>query len=412
MRSLNMDDKAKKINAAIETEISEGRLGGAQVYLSMAGNTIIDRSYGTVRDNTIFRIYSMSKLITMVAVMILVQQKKISVTDKVSKFYPSFKERKIFDENGKLVDAKEEMTVQHLLNMTSGLGYPVSDVSMCDDAWSEFEKEMAVRLEKDKKISMQDFCNAMGRIPGAFEAGTKWKYGASADLLGGIVEKVSGLPFDRFLKREIFIPLGMSDTDFYVPQDKLDRLAAMYTRDPFTGKIHILETKVQAESDRNKFTLPDTSVIRTQKPFFLSGGAGIYCTCKDYLKILEMLLQGGKYGDVRILDEETVSFICAPQLEENVRNSIYQDTVAGSVLQGYSYSNLVRILLNPSETADYGRCGAVGEYGWDGLPGNYYMIDPENQIILIFMMQVREGPEVPFRAKLRKLIYNGQKLGG
>lgn len=395
-----------KIDELIQNEIAAKRLGGAQIYLYQNGQILMDKEYGSTRKDDIFRIYSMSKIVTMIGVMLLIQDGLLNLKDPVSKYLPSFAERVVYDASGNKVKSQLEMKISDLLNMTSGLGYPLENLTDCDRDWIEFEKKQSELCKSDNNHSMIDFCNMAGTIPGAFEPGTRWKYGASADILGAIIEVVSGKPFDAFLKERIFAPLEMEDTEFYLPKDKSGRIAKMYTRDENTGTVSELPTIMSDERDITCFTLPDTAVIRRVRPFLISGGAGLYCTTKDYAKILHLLLNGGEYKGKHLIDKSTYETIITPQLPEEVTKTICSDNAAGFALAGYTYSNLIRILLSPDTAKDYGYCGSEGEFGWEGLPGNYCLVDSKEKIVLLFMIQIKEGPSVPFRAELRKLIYS------
>lgn len=395
----------KELDQLVQNEIEEERLQGASLVLNVDGRTIFEKAYGSYSKQSIYRIYSMTKIITAIAVMKLWEQKALTPDMSVAHFYPDFQNYQVYDGNEVIVKASNTLKIQHLLNMTSGMGYPMKDKGKCHNAWYFFEKKLSERLKSGAKPSTAEICSCFSFLPGAFEPGTKWQYGASADLLGGIVEKASGMEFDNYLKKYIFEPMEIKECDFFIPESKLDRLAQMYSRDCLTGKVKPVHTRILKEADIEHFTLPDVAEIRTVKPVFLSGGAGLYCSIQDYLKILEMLLHDGDYCGERILQKETVEFFRKDQLTEDVRRSICEDKTAGINIDGYSYSNLVRIMKEPGKAYCNGCIGNIGEYGWDGLPGNYCLIDPKENMIFIFMIQIAEGPDMEFRSRLRQALY-------
>lgn len=390
----------------IQGEIEEETLLGASIMIYINNENVFSKTFGTYSEDSIYRIYSMSKIITSIAILKLWEEERLQLDDPVSKYFPSFKELTTINSEGQIRKAQNILTIQDLLNMTSGLGYPVADGSPCELAWLEFEQMLTQKLQEGAVLSTSDICNMMGYIPCEFEPGTNWKYGASADLLGGIIEQISGVSFNTYLKETIFQPLEMSDTDFYIPVDKLPRLAPMYTRDSETGKMKIIELKYPTTPDTSEFTLPDVTVVRTMEPAFLSGGAGLYCTIQDYQKILTMLLNKGTYQNQQILKASTVEFLHTDQHSDQMRNQIYQDHIAGKYQPGFSYCNLVRIMKNPTKATCAGFVGNIGEFGWDGLPGNYCLIDPKEQMTMIFMIQVAEGAITESRANLRRILYS------
>lgn len=394
----------EKINDYLSGKVKEKRIGGAALLITQNNKEIYNRTYGSYLPQSIYRIYSMSKIITAIAAMMLAEEQKLALDAPVKNFYPGFGKWKVYQKNGMPGEAENVLTVQHLLNMTSGISYPLEGVSATGSGWIEFEREIRKKAAMGEAYSTQKICGEMCGVPASFEPGTSWQYGASADLLGGIIEKVSGYPLDVFLKNNIFEPLGMSDTDFYIPAEKLDRLAVMYTVND-KKQVKPKKTEILREQDNLFFTLPDTGKVRTVKPLFLSGGAGLYSTTADYQKILTMLLNGGKYGDVRILRADTVRFMITDQLSETLRRKIYEDKVAGCNIRGYGYSNFLRIMQEPLEAVDNGAVGNRGEFGWDGLPGNYCLVDPVDRITLLFMIQVSEGADLEVRADLRKMLY-------
>lgn len=392
------------IDKIIKQQIREKKLLGASIAVWHDSELIHKAEYGIDREDSIYKIFSMSKPITSTAVMILKDKYNLDFNTPVREYFPTFKELYVMQPNREIVPAQNELRIQNLLNMTSGLGYPDKNDPV-GEIWSEFESRWEQRREQGEIITTKEICSEMSEIPLAFEPGTSWKYGASADLLGGIVEVVSGKSFGDFLKEEIFEPLEMNDTAFYVPENNAERIAPMSFREETTGKVIVAGEKEIQTVDTYHFTLPSPFVNRTRKPVFESGGAGLYSTLDNYGKFLNMLYNKGVYKGRRIIQEKTYEFMVHNQLSKAMRDKLKEDMVAGFCLFGYGYSNLLRIMTDPDEAQKKGNIGVQGEFGWDGLPGNYCMVDPEKKIVLLYLEQIAQGPDREFRENLRKAVY-------
>jgi CubicO group peptidase (beta-lactamase class C family) len=271
-----------------------------------------------------------------------------------------------------------------LLNMTSGITYP--------GMMLESERRMAkVFSEADKQyysgnhVDTISFCNRIGQVPLAFQPGEQWLYGASADVLGAVIEVASGRKFSEFLQEEIFEPLGMVDTGFYVPEEKLDRFSRAYDYKPDEKKLVAFNGGFLCIYD---YLTP---------PAFESGGAGLVSTVEDYSHFAQMLANAGTFNGKRILGRKTVEFISSPQL-----NPKQQETFNWEQLVGYSYGNLMRVLTS---TAGAASNGSVGEFGWDGWTGNYFMVDPKEKLVMIYMVQRCAGTNPDLTRRLRSVIY-------
>ena len=254
-------------------------------------------------------------------------------------------------------------------------------IATVDKLFEEFYEA----AEKGKAYSTLEMCNKIGEQPLCAQPGEVWNYGTSADIAGGIIEAVSGKSFGEFLKEEIFAPLGMTDTDFYVPENKRDRFAEIYIRDE-KGKLNICEW--QHLGLTGKYTAP---------PSFEIGGCGLVSTVDDYAKFAQMLLNKGEYKGVRILSPSAVSRITTDNLTEGQKKTFNWDSC-----YGYGYGGFMRILNNPWEAG----AGVKGEYGWDGWTGNYFCNDPENDLTFLYFIQVggTNGPR-PIRT-LKQAVYS------
>ena len=330
--------------------------------------------------NTIFRLYSMTKPITSAAVMMLLEDGKLDLLEPVSKYLPGFFNQTVI-RNGMETPVSRPVTIQNLLNMTSGLTYDGQNC-VTEVRTGALFQEAADKLSSPHPLSTVEFMNRLGKIPLAFEPGEKWQYGASADVLGAIVEIVSGMRFGEFLEKRIFAPLGMKDTAFYVPQDKQSRLSKVYEATPDGLKTyHGSHLAVQNRMERN--------------PAFESGGAGLVSTIDDYAAFAQMLLQNGSC----LLSPKTVEFMTGSRLMPALQNDVNR----WESMPGYTYANLLRIMTNPEIAVSM---GSRGEYGWDGWLGPYMTNDPANRLTLLIMQQKTGSGTTEYTRKIRNVVFS------
>jgi len=357
---------------------------GREVYRNEYGEADKEKHIPMAR-NSIFRCYSMTKPVTSVAVMILMEKGIISLSDEVSRYIPGFKDQKVLTENG-YVPAYREVTIQDLLNMTAGVNYP--------DASFPAGKEMQDMIDKYYKdigeghpMSTYELADLIGRQPLRFQPGDNWNYGFCADVLGAIIEVASGKRFIDYLKDEIFNPLGMYDTDFYVPEEKQGRFMQNYQYMP--------ETQTMEPCTWQHLGL---SYMHKKKPAFESGGAGLVSTIDDYSRFVNMMLGMGTYNGVRILGSSTVEFM--------TQNNLSQRQLRGldwEALKGYGYGNLMRVMIDVPAS---GGPGSPGEYGWDGWLGSYVAIDPANRLGIIYVIQKCGGNGYRDIQVIRNIVYS------
>ena len=385
-------NKLELMTAAIKNEIDSGNIVGASLCIIKNNKEVYRNEFGyanketraPMKRDTIYRMFSMSKPITAVAAMILFERGEIDLLYPVSRYLKGFENQKVSTSKG-LVTTKKEVTIRDLLNMTSGIAYP-DDNFEAGVQMANIYKDIKQKLESGHPTSTIDYCNQIGGVPLAFEPSESWLYGASADILGAVIEIVSGKKFSQFLKDEIFIPLQMVDTDFYVPTEKLDRFAQIYEYNAEQGRLNpFLDNFLGL----NNYLTP---------PAFESGGAGLVSTINDYSKFALMLLNGGAYEGARILGRKTVDFLTQNQLDEKQQASFQWDN-----LVGYGYGNLMRVLTNKSKAATN---GSLGEFGWDGWTGNYFFVDPEEKLIMLYMIQKTQTGLTDFTRKLRAILYS------
>lgn len=333
--------------------------------------------------DTIFRLYSMTKPVTSAAAMILLEEGKIDLLDPVSKFLPGFQDQYMI-EKGVRVPVTKPATIQNLLNMTSGLVYP-GEGNPAEIRNTPLMEEIIAKLSTPEALKTVDIANRIGELPLAFMPGTTWQYGLSADVLGAVVEVVSGMSYGEFLKKRIFEPLGMQDTAFYVPAARQDRLAKVY-RETEDGLVeeHFSHLGIQNTMER--------------EPAFESGGAGLTSTIDDYARFTQMLLQKGEYQGKRILSPETVRFMTTAHVSAQQQKGVE----TWESLAGYTYGNLMRIMTSPESA---GGLGSLGEYGWDGWLGTYMMNDPAHELTFLMMYQRTDSGTVGYSRKMRNVLF-------
>ena len=379
------------IKKLFDDYVAEGHAAGASVavfkdckerFYYDAGYADIERGRKMSHD-TIFRCFSMSKPVTSVAVLILMERGMVDLYEPVSRYLPEFalENMKVMTEQGE-VPATKEVLVRDLMDMTAGTVYP--------DLGNEAGKQMAelfdtISREQDegKRTATRDFIRRLAAMPLAFEPGEHWMYGTEADVLGALVETVSGMRFGEFLQKEIFEPLGMKDTGFYVPEEKKERFAQIYDIKDGTFVIDTEKHLGMEGYDR--------------APMFESGGAGLVSTVSDYGRFAMMLANGGSLDGVRILSPYTVEFMGSNQLEENQRKDLTWET-----LRGYGYGNLCRVVDTTHRT---GCSVQLGAFGWDGWTGNYFIVDPVENMVVMYVIQRCNGTDDKLIRKLLNVVY-------
>lgn len=390
----------QQIQNAMDFAVSEKKVSGLNVLIYNNNKEIAYFESGLAdiknnikfKRNTICRLYSMTKPVTSVAAMILLQDGKLDLSDQVSKYIPSFADLKVCIKNGNKEEIKKSehpLLIKDLLNMTSG--YPYGPFSK-DPLSSEIQiSEFLEKVNKDCigpcKITTQDVAQTLSKIPVSFEPGTDYCYGLSADILGAVIEKITGKTFGTYLKENIFIPLNMKDTDFYVPSQKYERLANVYT--DMNGK----EMKL--------FENPNLGIQAEMKnyPSFESGGAGLCSTIDDYMNFTNMLCNKGQFDGKQILLPKTVEYLATaklmPKLQEKFDNRMPH-------LPGYSYCNLLRVAIQK------GSCNAItedGEFGWDGWLGPYMSVDLKNHLSIVMLMQRTDSGTWELTRKIKNIVY-------
>lgn len=359
-------EKLREVDKIVEDLIAKKRLAGAQVAVVRKGKVVYDKTFGKMdieadkpmREDIIIRIYSMSKGITTAAALTLYDEGKIGLDDPVSKYIPEFKGVKVWQGDA-AVPVKREPTVRDLMRHTAGLTYGGVGNPEADKLFK------AANLG-DKNQTLEEFSAKMGKLPLKYEPGTEWMYSYSVDILGRVIEVASGKPFDVFLQERLFKPLDMKDTGFYVPAEKLDRLATVYNSD---GKGTLKPVDV-----------PATSSYRT-KPGMLSGGGGMVSTIRDYLRFLQMVANGGKLDGKRVLKEKTVRLMTHNEVPEMAMPIRFGKELREGVGFGLGFN--VRVATSNK----WDPAGPVGEWGWGGMASTHYWASPKDDLVVVTMEQ-------------------------
>lgn len=380
----------QRVGEILEEAIEDGVTMGASVGVWQHGEELLyvqhglaDREKGKkLERDTIFRLYSMSKPITAAAAMILMERGQLDFAQPVSDFLPGFADVTV-ETDGGVQKVETPVTVLNLLNMTSGLTYG-DEKTMAGKMTLSYIDECIERLHTPQAVTTVEFAEHLSTIPLDFVPDTSWRYGLSADVLGAVIEKASGMQFGEFMEKNIFEPLGMKDTGFWVPKEKQERLAQAYELADGPMKLYTGDNLAVS----NRLETP---------PAFESGGAGLVSTIDDYAKFAQMLLGGGILDGVRVMNQATVDYFTDGGLTPDQQKS-YRAWVG---LEGFTYSHLMRILKHP-EMAAY--LGSRGEYGWDGWLGCYFTNLPEKDATILLMQQRRDSGTIPMTRKVRNVI--------
>jgi CubicO group peptidase (beta-lactamase class C family) len=388
-------DRLDRIDPVMERFIETTHIPGIVTLVYRRGELVHNKSYGLLgpdgirpmRTDSIFRIYSMTKPITCTALLMLYEKGKLRLSDPVSRFLPAFRDLKVYagsasakdkqvNEPGasptlELVDLSREITIHDLLTHTSGITSP----------WQEYGpvEELYRKNKIGWKRPLSEMVDDILRMPLAFQPGSAFRYGLSHDVIARLIEIISGLAFDRFLKEHIFEPLKMVDSGFYVPKEKHNRFAAMYgvIFPKKATRKNAYELAVRGEvgwiSDPEKD-------LEYRKHKIFRGGHGLVSTASDYFRFCRALLNQGEVEGERILERNTVELMTTNHLPE----SLLPYEVNGRLNRGYGYGLGLRVLMDPAQRQIP---GSVGEIGWAGLAGTYFWIDPAEELIGIIMAQ-------------------------
>ena len=382
--------------------IAPGKIAGCQVAIARHGHLAYFRSFGQMdrergqpmRDDAIFRIYSMTKPITSVALMTLYERGYFQLNDPVSRFFPSWKGHQVWV-SGRGAGMKTEaparpVTMRDMLCHTGGLTYGAALVAIgaeptnhpVDDVYAE------VGVRRGRGETLMEFMEKLAKVPLRYQPGERWMYSLSTDVCGALVEKISGQRFDKYLAEHIFGPLGMKDTSFVVAPEKLDRFCANYRRNP--------DKSVQLIDD------PQKSDYLTE-PSFFSGGGGLTGTTEDYLRFCEMIRRGGELDGARILGPRTIALMRQNHLKDG--QDLTQMAVGGfseTANEGVGFG------LGFACTLDRVKSGTIasGDFYWGGAASTIFWVDDVDDLVVVFMTQLMPSGAFNFRGQLKSIIYS------
>jgi CubicO group peptidase (beta-lactamase class C family) len=388
-------ERLERITSAIQRSVDDKRIAGGVALVARHGKVVYLKAVGMadreaqkpMRTDSIFRICSMTKPITSVAVMMLYEEGRFMLNQPVSDFIPEFKNMKVLDPPwpqdktsppGALVDAKRPITIRHLLTHTSGLTYGGPRLEK-----KYLEAGVATGLLQQEG-TIGDMVKKLAKQPLLFQPGDAWEYSLADDVLGYLVEVVSGMPLDKFFGERIFKPLGMKDTQFYLPDEKVARIAAAYTYDAEKGLQPIVDKQVLHE---------DGSPYSADYPYrgprtYFAGGAGLSSTAEDYYRFCQMMLNKGEFNGARLLSRKAVELMSQNHVEGKREDGGYG--------LGFGVASEPRFLTE---------LGSVGSYYWGGFYYTSFVIDPKEDLIAVFMGQLNPTGGLDLDSKVIRLAY-------
>ncbi|MFI4936007.1 MAG: serine hydrolase domain-containing protein [Caulobacterales bacterium] len=382
--------------------IAPGKIAGCQVAVARHGHLAYFRSFGqmdrergkAMSDDAIFRLYSMTKPITSVALMSLYERGYFQLNDPVSRFFPAWKEHRVWvsgrGEHMQTEEPRRPLSMRDMLCHTGGLTYGAALVALgAPDSGHPVDEVYAeVGVRRGRGETLMEFMDKLAKVPLLYQPGERWMYSLSTDVCGALVEKISGQRFDKYLKDNIFDPLGMKDTGFALPGEKVSRFCANYRRNP--------DKTLQLLDD------PQTSDYLTE-PSFHSGGGGLVGTTEDYLRFCEMLRRGGEFEGARILGPRTIALMHRNHLKEG--KDLTQMAIGGfseTANEGVGFGLGFASVLDEVKAGGLG----VGDYYWGGAASTIFWVDAKEDLVVVFMTQLMPSGAFNFRGQLKSIIYS------
>jgi CubicO group peptidase (beta-lactamase class C family) len=378
-----------------EHYVGPGKIAGCLCWVARRGALVHRTALGArdlergrpLGDDTIFRIYSMTKPIASVALMMLFEEGRFALGDPVHRFLPAFRDLGVYVQGRhpafQTRPPERPMTVHDLLTHQSGLTYGFMQRTNVDAAY----RRLGIGEAKPGN-TLASMVDTLATLPLEFSPGTAWNYSVSTDVVGRLVEVISGQPLDRFLAERLFAPLGMRDTGFAVPAAERERLAACYTRGP--GKRLVLED----DPERSRWAGDVTH---------FSGGGGLVSTAHDYLRFCEMLRRGGALDGARILSRKTIALMTTNQLPDNADlTERALGHFAETKYEGQGFGLGFSVVIDRARAAT---TASVGSYGWGGAASTIFWIDPAEELVVIFLTQLIPSRTFDFRGQLQAIVY-------
>lgn len=384
------------VTALVDRYVAEGKLAGAQVQVAHRGEVALRHTVGRadvasdrpLGDDAIYRIYSMTKPITSIALMQLYEQGRVLLEDPVSAYIPEFAEMQVFTGGTptapKVRPAQTAMTVKDVLTHASGLTYGFFfqnnlDAMYREDGLGDFQLP---------DYTLEEGMRRLATKPLAFDPGTAWNYSMSTDVCGRLVEVISGMGLDEYFAEHITGPLGMVDTAFHVPADKKHRFTSNYALTPDEPLL------IVDSFDASPYLSP---------PVFLSGGGGLVGTVDDYQRFVDMLLNGGELDGRRIIGRKTLEYMTINHLPEGkTLNELGQSLFSEAVMEGMGFGLGFSTLVDPARN---GAVSSGGEFAWGGAASTAFWVDPAEEITCVFMTQLMPSSSYPLRRELKATVY-------
>jgi CubicO group peptidase (beta-lactamase class C family) len=395
--------RLKRISQLTHSYVDSGRLAGTITMVARRGEVVHFEAYGKLSlesgepmvEDAIFRIFSMTKPITSVAIMMLYEQGYLELVTPLSKFIPAFKNVQVFEsgtvDDYKTVKPEREITILDLLKHTAGLSYGFFGVGVVDEIYKAND---IGPLKLD--YTLEEFVNKIASMPLVFSPGNKWNYSLATDVLGRVIEVISGMPLDLFLKKNIFDPLGMVDTDFYVTPDKLDRLTDLYAhRSAVPADV--------AAKFPNEHLFPyddhkDGSWSNPVKHF--QGGGGLVSTARDYYRFVSMLMNKGRFDSGNLLSPKSIELMTMNHLPEDLYN-FSAKRIGGMTAAGNGFGLGFSIILDPARV---GVIGTPGEYHWSGSAHTSFFVDPKEELFGMILTQAFPPGAYPINREFRAAV--------
>ena len=381
-------DRLERIADICHWYVDEGKFAGTSVIVGRRGQVVYRDTYGMadieagrkIADDTIFRIYSMTKPIASVALMQLVEEGKVLLQNPVHRFIPSFKDARVFvsgdAEDYETVEPHRPVSIHDILTHMSGLGF-----SLGTDTVAEIYRKAGLGFGF-RGLALPEYCDLLASLPLVFHPGAQWRYSAATDVVGHVVEVVSGMPLDAYLEERIFQPLKMTDTAFWVTEEKRDRFAEGYTRRdgklvPFPGRYE-------------------------KPPKLLSGAGGLVGTIDDYHRFATCLLQGGELDGARIIGRKTLEYMTMNHLPGGVDlEAMGKGSVSETAMPGVGFGLGFGVVIDPPANRSL---ASRGEYLWGGAASTAFWVDPVEAVTVVFMTQLFPSATYPIRPQLRWVV--------
>ena len=388
-------DRLSRIDSHFAKYVDDGRLPGWHAVVSRRGQVVHSSTYGQrdmaaglpFEDDSVVRMFSMSKPVTSVAAMMLHEEGAFGLKEPISTFIPEFADTPVYRSGSfvkpELEPQTEPIRIWHLLTHTSGLTYGFHNTHPVDALY----RAAGFAWGNPPGMDLADCCRTWAGIPLVFQPGSEWNYGVSTDVLGRVVEVVSGQPLDVFMKERIFEPLGMTETDFWVPAERADRFAELYIPHPTTGLA---------------VPIPGGAAM-DHPPAMLGGGGGLAGTAADYLHFAHMLLGRGELDGVRILGSRTVDFMTQNHLPGGADLEAYgRPLFAETTFDGVGFGLGFSVVLDPAQNRVL---GSVGDYSWGGAASTIFWVDPVEEIVGMFLTQLLPSSTYPIREEFKSLVH-------